>query len=105
MVYFAQVSLGRFRLFPGFSEKSDRDLIFIKIGKSVCPPTRVKYLAMEYGKPMTLLATMPGDREEERMIHQRFAHIRLPATKTTQPEWFYPVPELMDFIKNLSTGS
>lgn len=54
---------------------------------------RVKQLESHYGKPLAVLATLPGDHDREREIHERFAHLRLGRT-----EQFQPARELMDFI-------
>jgi hypothetical protein len=72
----------------------------VKIGYSANVPGRVRQLETHYGKPMAVLATMDGDRDEERAIHARFAHLRLdgPGSRGVQPEQFRPAPDLMTFI-------
>jgi len=65
----------------------------IKIGCSDDVEARLQGLASYYGGPVSLLATMPGDREREREIHDRFASLRLGRT-----EQFRPGPDLMAFI-------
>jgi hypothetical protein len=65
----------------------------VKIGHSADVPTRVRQLASHYRKPLAVLATMDGDREEEAEIHARFAHLRFGRT-----EQFRPASELMAFI-------
>lgn len=65
----------------------------VKIGTTENLPQRLAGLESTYGKPMALLGTMPGGRDEERAIHDRFSHLRLGRT-----EQFRPEPELMQFI-------
>jgi hypothetical protein len=65
----------------------------VKIGHSEDVEARVRQLEGHYGRPMALLATMPGGRDEERAVHDRFAHLRLGRT-----EQFRPDRELFEFI-------
>lgn len=65
----------------------------VKIGFSSDVEARQKQLEATYGRPLALLATIEGGREEERAIHDRFAHLRLGGT-----EQFRPTPELMAFL-------
>lgn len=65
----------------------------IKIGFSDDVDARRRQIEQHYGRPLALLATMPGGREEETAIHERFNHLRLGRT-----EQFLPAPELLDFI-------
>jgi hypothetical protein len=65
----------------------------IKIGCSVNVPARIKQLEMHYGQSLAVLATMPGGRDEERAIHERFVTARL-----GRSEQFRPVAEIMTFI-------
>lgn len=65
----------------------------IKIGCSINVDARLKNLESQYGKPLTLLKIMPGGRDEERAIHERFAEHRIGRT-----EQFRPVAEIMEFI-------
>jgi hypothetical protein len=65
----------------------------IKIGTSEDVPTRIKALEAHYGQPLAVLATMPGGREEEAAIHERFVEHRLGRT-----EQFRPVAEILAFI-------
>ena len=65
----------------------------IKIGSSVNVPSRLKQLEYHYGRPLALLATMKGGREEERAIHERFAEHRM-----GQTEQFRPVADILAFI-------
>lgn len=77
MIYFAQIA-------------SDGP---VKVGFTDDLPTRRKALENLYGCRLTILATMQGGRDEERAIHNRFAHLRLGRT-----EQFRPAAELMAFI-------
>lgn len=65
----------------------------IKIGTSEDIPARIKQLEATYRRPLAVLATMPGGREEERAIHERFSSLRFGKT-----EQFRPDPELLAFI-------
>lgn len=46
--------------------------------------------------PVKLLATLPGDDDNEGYLHRRFRAHRIDGT-----EWFYPAPELLAFIRRL----
>jgi hypothetical protein len=65
----------------------------VKIGHSADVDTRRLQLESHYSQPLALLATMPGERDEERAIHERFAHLRLGRT-----EQFRPAADLMAFL-------
>ena len=65
----------------------------IKIGCSESIEGRLKQHAWRYGRPVSLLATLPGDRSEEARWHERFTHLRLGKT-----EQFRPAPDLMGAI-------
>lgn len=65
----------------------------VKIGCSVDVGRRQRQLEGIYGRPLALLATMPGDRKVERRIHTRFARLRL-----GRSEQFRPARELLEFI-------
>lgn len=73
---------------------------FIKIGWTRFLDERVSAVsrgaAMPEGMtvgPVHLLGSMVGDRADEKRLHERFAEWRLDGT-----EWFYPAPELLEFI-------
>jgi hypothetical protein len=73
----------------------------VKIGTSTNVPARIKQLEATYKRPLALLGTMEGDRDEEQAVHARFAHLRFGRT-----EQFRPAPELMEFIgKPLLVGA
>jgi hypothetical protein len=65
----------------------------VKIGYTEDLEVRLHRLELHYGKPLALLATMPGDHSTEVEIHRRFGHLRLGRT-----EQFQPAAELMEFI-------
>lgn len=65
----------------------------IKIGTSVDVRARLKQLELAYKRPLAMLAEMPGGREEEGAIHERFSHLRIGRT-----EQFRPGPDLLEFI-------
>jgi hypothetical protein len=65
----------------------------IKIGYSEDVNRRLDQLEWNYRTPLALLATMPGGRDKERVIHARFSHLRIGTT-----EQFRPAQELMEFI-------
>jgi hypothetical protein len=65
----------------------------VKIGTTENLDARVKQLEAHYGCPLALLGTMPGGREEERSVHERFGHLRFGRT-----EQFQPAADLMAFI-------
>jgi hypothetical protein len=65
----------------------------IKIGYSVDVEARVRKLEAYYGRPLSLLAAMPGDLGTEAEIHEQFAHLRLGRT-----EQFRPAAELLEFV-------
>jgi hypothetical protein len=65
----------------------------VKIGFSEDVVARVKALEAGYRRPMALLGTWEGNREDERAIHLKFAHLRLGRT-----EQFRPATELMEFL-------
>lgn len=82
MIYFAQLPTGA-----------------IKIGCSTNVRDRIRALERHYQCSVFLLHTMEGDRETEREIHERFAHLRFDsAGKGTKIEQFRPGADLMKFI-------
>lgn len=84
MIYFAQLPTGS-----------------IKIGYTSNLDQRMGNLGYHYGDEPAILHTMPGDRQTERELHERFGHLRFGRT-----EQFRPGPELMEFIgKPLLVGA
>jgi hypothetical protein len=69
---------------------SDGDLI--KIGWSGAPEVRRQALEVRCKTPLRLLGAVAGHMDDERAIHERFAHLR------RHGEWFRPDPELDAFI-------
>lgn len=65
----------------------------VKIGFAENVHRRIPQLEAYYKRSLCVLATLPGDREREREIHSRFAHLRLGRT-----EQFVPDADLMAFI-------
>ncbi len=50
----------------------------VKIGCTDNVERRLEQLESHYRHPVSLLHTMEGNREAEREIHERFAHLRRP---------------------------
>ncbi len=65
----------------------------VKIGFTDDLGTRLKALEFSYRCGLAVLATLPGGRDEERSLHERFSHLRFGRTKQ-----FRPAPDLMAFI-------
>ena len=65
----------------------------IKIGIAVDPNHRIKTLQTGSADRLELLGTMPGGRELESELHDRFAETRVGG------EWFEPSGELADYIE------
>jgi hypothetical protein len=68
----------------------------IKIGVTEHLDSRLPALECFYRGRLEVLGTIPGDRQTERQLHKRFAHLRL-----GQPEQFRPTRELMEFLGRL----
>ncbi len=68
----------------------------IKIGKTVHYRTRLSELIDEHGD-LELLGLMPGYTDQERELHQQFAHLNI-QDELSGREWFKPEPDLMKFI-------
>lgn len=69
----------------------------IKIGVTV--ELRKRFTSLQCGSPMplTLLASIPGDRSMEQKLHKQFSHLR------THGEWFKNDPSLMAYIESLQS--
>jgi hypothetical protein len=67
----------------------------IKIGTTRHLESRLDSLRGGYYGRLQLLATMPGGRDQERSLHERFAHLRI------RGEWFHEAPELLAFVESL----
>jgi hypothetical protein len=64
----------------------------IKIGHANNVRSRFRSLQTAHATKLRLLATIPGNVDDERALHRRFINHRLGG------EWFRPVPELLEFI-------
>ena len=74
----------------------------IKIGFTGCLAARIRQHAAESSGVMKFLGAMPGDREIEREIHDRYDGARLRREEAgPDTEVFYPVPELALLIVTL----
>lgn len=71
----------------------------IKVGTSVNVTKRHKRLESYYGQPLRLLGVIEGDRQTERKIHAKFAHLRIRKT-----EQFEPGADLLGFIRQPVLG-
>lgn len=65
----------------------------IKIGSTDHLLTRQAQLEAIYGAKLEVLAVMPGGREEEAAIHEKFSRLRMGRT-----EQFSPSDELLEFF-------
>jgi hypothetical protein len=71
----------------------------IKIGfTGNTPMARLSALQTGNPEPLRLLAAIPGVREDEQRLHERFAHIRIGG------EWFRAEPDLLAFIDGALMG-
>lgn len=66
----------------------------VKIGVSSDPERRRKQLTLPETK---VVATMIGDRATERQLHWRFRRARI-----GRSEWFWKLPEIVQFIGELN---
>ena len=65
----------------------------IKIGCTHDIPWRMERLRNGHKLRVQFLKTVPGEREQEREAHERFAHYRI-----GRSEQFRPGPDLMDYL-------
>lgn len=68
----------------------------VKIGKAVCPFTRLKCLQTAHHERLTLLAICEGGAGRERGYHRQFKEHRI------RGEWFARSPELVAEIERLN---
>lgn len=82
MIYFAQ----------------DESTLHIKIGFTDADDAteRVRQLQTGNPSPIILLCSTPGDRDFERLLHQKYAAARVAG------EWFRPVPRLLELLLFIS---
>lgn len=66
----------------------------IKIGYSAQPESRRIAIQIKAKTPMVILATLPGGRANEGLLHRYFAHLHI------EREWFQADDELLNFIAN-----
>lgn len=71
---------------------ANRDRSRIKIGTTIRLSQRLKQLVAEHGEGLEVLAVRDGDRDVERELHRRFAHLNV------VNEWFEPGDDLMGLI-------
>lgn len=65
----------------------------IKIGCSKNPAQRLAGLQTGHSEPLRLLTCAVGSQDQERALHDRFAHLRVSG------EWFRPAEELLSYIR------
>lgn len=71
----------------------------VKIGfTGSAPMVRLSALQTGNPEPLRLLGAVPGVREDETALHERFARFRIGG------EWFRPEPELLSFIDGVLMG-
>ena len=75
-----------------FIQRAEGGRVLIDVSKNV--EDRRRQLETHYGRPLVILATIPGGPEEEREIKDRFSHL-----KTEEVSIFYPGEDLMEFIR------
>jgi hypothetical protein len=71
----------------------------IKIGYTGCQDAEARLGSLQPACPwpLQLLATGPGELEDERQLHERFSRLRI------QGEWFLPDQEIFDAIDGLDS--
>jgi len=69
----------------------------VKIGTTTNLKRRLTAMSQP---PDVVMATIPGDRNVERQMHTRFAHLRIDRT-----EWFRMEPDLAAFIESIQGGA
>ncbi len=75
----------------------DRHSGLIKIGCSCNEWKRLRTLQTAHGGELWLMATCPGGREREQLLHSRFAASRV------RGEWFRPSADVLGFIDERGT--
>lgn len=74
---------------------TDGDRGTVKIGFSTDPKSRMASLQTSTPSKLELLATIEGDMQTERQLHQRFAEYRVSG------EWFRLADDLVEFIESI----
>ncbi len=100
MIYFARIKIVKYN-----ACNRVRTMSVIKIGCSIQVEGRLRELGRQYGRPIKLLATMPGDYKTESAIHEQFANSRLPRIGKGRLDWFYPTRDLVSFVKQLKASA
>lgn len=75
-----------------------RDMDYVKIGRTADVPGRFRDLQAFNPRPLELMVSVRSYDNRERMIHQKFDHLR------ASGEWFRLDDELRDFISMLQSG-
>ena len=68
----------------------------VKIGTSTKAPDRIRDLQCGSPEKITTLAIIEGDRDTEKALHARFAHLKVRA----RGEWFRPDAEMLAFLQS-----
>jgi predicted GIY-YIG superfamily endonuclease len=71
----------------------------IKIGITKNVEKRIKQLEKEAPYEMKIIATYPGNRDVEKMVHRRFIKFRISNIRCK--EWFKPEEELLFWMDNI----
>lgn len=67
----------------------------VKIGYTGFPTERYQELQTDNSLRVTIIASFPGSKVEEKALHVRFNAHRI------RGEWFHPVPELLETARVL----
>lgn len=70
----------------------------VKIGFSARPAHRLRDLQIGSAEPVELIGWMPGSPAVERLLHHRFASLRI------RGEWFSAAPSLLRFVERVTPG-
>lgn len=71
----------------------------VKIGFTIDWERRQKAYRTHTARELAVLALQPGYMADETRLHRRFKRYQI-----NKGEWFYPGPELLDHIKNLTAA-
>lgn len=92
-------SIGPQRAYPNTNPTSPDELVYfvycaglIKIGYTAGIATRIANLANQSGAPVTLIAVMPGNKNQEKLMHGMFQADRV------HGEWFQLSDEMRRFF-------
>jgi hypothetical protein len=70
----------------------------IKIGYSCRPPARRSNLQTAHYEELRVLATLPGDKDDEQTIRRKFKKHRI------RGEWFYPAMQILVYIAQINAN-